>query len=809
LGVIAFIEPNDSIWSLCENRPRNIRVQVKNLGILPINFAQTPSVFKTFLTRPVGRDSFTITLSSGILAVDSVQNVQIGAFTPSNYGKYALRAFATTNSDNTRLNDTINTELTFVAPRSLPFYENFDGSQILTGWNVPANLGFSSRGREGNSLTAFMRSSSAPVQKLVLPKVGKITDTATALSFDYRIMNDFGNQTTPNSPNWGKIDIAISSDCGRTFTTLKTIDSTNHLVSGQHQAIRIPMRQLLGSDVVIQIAITRTIATDFYVDFDNFYIGSPCRQITERDSILRTVTPTCTITGAETVLNVQRSAAFYQGNRKEWQYSSDSMRTWKNYPLNLTYISPTQLNTNVKSYPIFYRLKTTCATDNSSTASNTIEIKPNAAVTIARPPYRESFENWQTSTCIPTFVSKDIPNANWTNSIYYGSNSWRRHDEGTTGGWNASFRGQYSPPSTAGLYSARYHSSDQLINPGALDLNIDLNSPQDKQLSFNYINQDGADGLKILLSSDGGVTFQPLDTPLSIARTWRRLTYILPANGSARSVLRLEGNAFISGVWQPIGDNSDIGIDSLSIEAVNAQPACATLIYPQNNEINVQEDVLIRWQSASFATGYRVKIGTTSGGTEVLPLTDVGGARQFKIPTFLDYQKRYFVQIEPYNGFGKAQGCPNIAFTTMKNPNFGGGADGRDSLQPLSKGYTFANSTTFAQTALQGRATYAWIDPRNHNLITNLINTNGTVNGYHSSSLLFDFPFYSRGEGSQFITIGSNGILGFDSDVSGYYPTKPSHRITTPTPSSRLAIRNFIEVRIANYLSKAMLLSTS
>ena len=762
LAISDIIEPNDSNLILCENQPRNIRVKIVNVGNQPLDFAQTPSVFKVVVTKPIGKDSFSTTLSSGILPIDSFRVVDIAQFTPTESGDYSFQIQQSNLSDNNRSNDTFNVVKTLIVPKTLPLDEGFEQSGQLPGWQLSTDFYYQSRGKTGNSISAFV-SNNQPNRFFILPKLAKITQANTFLRFDYRIVLDqpyYSSLTVPYG-SWGKIDVMISTDCGATFSILKTIDTSNHKPSIYYQSVNIPLSNFVNSECIIKFVINSQ-GIPVYTDFDNLYVGVPCSQLSGFDAIESANNNLICVNelGTPATLTVRPTTKPLFGTTYQWQYSADSLRTWA----NLAGANGLTQQIYAKGFPIHYRLKTTCQTDNSSRFSQNVRVQPLKSPTVAHIPFTESFESWQTSDCLYPGNSNDLPSLSWTNPVAFSDYSPRRNDQGSTAGWN-NFAGAYTPTSTAGQYSARFNTLSYGNEKTSLDLHLDLSSATDKQISFDFIKTDGSDGLMVLLSKDGGMSFQQLDTPLSIATTWRRFKYNIPGNGSPTSVLRFKPTLLSN-----TGNNSAMGLDSLTIKDIVAAPTCATFTYPQNDETNVQDDALFSWRGADYATGYRIKIGTTDNGSDVLHLTDIGANWRYRYPDFLDYQKRYFVTLEPYNRLGSAQGCPSIGFTTMKNPNFGGGRDGLDSSQLLSGSYRFANSTNAASNAPNGKAVYAWVNPQNHQVFESLIYSNGPTSGAINLTRYFNFQIYNSQNFSNDFYIGSNGILGYSSDLSNYRP---------------------------------------
>ena len=69
-----------------------------------------------------------------------------------------------------------------------------------------------------------------------------------------------------------------------------------------------------------------------------------------------------------------------------------------------------------------------------------------------------------------------------------------------------------------------------------------------------------------------------------------------------------------------------------------------------------------------MVSGYRLSLGITSGGTEIIDNEDVGNVLTYDLDT-LDYEVTYYLSIVPYNDNGDAENCEEFSFTTRANPN--------------------------------------------------------------------------------------------------------------------------------------------
>ena len=226
-------------------------------------------------------------------------------------------------------------------------------------------------------------------------------------------------------------------------------------------------------------------------------------------------------------------------------------------------------------------------------------------------PVTESFENTWISRC----GTQDVPTNNWRNTPVTGDNSWRREDDGTSGGWSSPTSWAYTPTSSQGTHSARFHSGQAASGlVGTLDLFVNLSAAGAKRLSFDYINTSGSDSLVVQLSTDGGLTFSRLagyNQSGTVATGF--VTQVLPISStSATAVLRFRGRADY-GV-------TDIGLDNIILESATGCLTPASL-----TATTTTTTAALSWLTGGTGT-YTVVYGPTgfnpaTGGTTVSGLT--------------------------------------------------------------------------------------------------------------------------------------------------------------------------------------------
>lgn len=253
---------------------------------------------------------------------------------------------------------------------------------------------------------------------------------------------------------------------------------------------------------------------------------------------------------------------------------------------------------------------------NSGLSSNTLPYSINVTAPIyATLPYTQDFESW-TNYC----DVQDVPNDNhWSNTPKTGDASWRRDDEGYTANWLNSTSGFYTPSSSTGLYSARFHTYGTNLS-GDLDLylNCATSVVGNKTLNFDHINNNftgfGFDSLEVFLSDNAGFSFTSLGTFQS-AVAWQHNSLILNSN-SANTIVRFRG----------YGDyqfDTDLGIDNIQVLPPCGGTPTAGVIDSVSPCYGVPFDLTLTgatlagginyiWESAPSAGGPWTVIGTTA-----------------------------------------------------------------------------------------------------------------------------------------------------------------------------------------------------
>ena len=105
--------------------------------------------------------------------------------------------------------------------------------------------------------------------------------------------------------------------------------------------------------------------------------------------------------------------------------------------------------------------------------------------------------------------------------------------------------------------------------------------------------------------------------------------------------------------------------ESFTTGTTTVIPDCTILSSPLDGELDVALETDISWDDIANADGYRLTIGTTSGGTDILNDFNVGNQNTYDLPADLPQGTVIYVSIIPYNIAGDATGCLEESFTTI------------------------------------------------------------------------------------------------------------------------------------------------
>jgi hypothetical protein len=104
-------------------------------------------------------------------------------------------------------------------------------------------------------------------------------------------------------------------------------------------------------------------------------------------------------------------------------------------------------------------------------------------------------------------------------------------------------------------------------------------------------------------------------------------------------------------------------LDNISaVQITTGPPPCASLTTPEEGAENVLSPILTWENPGGSPTGYKLTVGTTPTGTDILNSFDVGDVTTYNLNSLVA-GATYYVTIIPYNTFGSATGCTASTFT--------------------------------------------------------------------------------------------------------------------------------------------------
>lgn len=94
---------------------------------------------------------------------------------------------------------------------------------------------------------------------------------------------------------------------------------------------------------------------------------------------------------------------------------------------------------------------------------------------------------------------------------------------------------------------------------------------------------------------------------------------------------------------------------------------CPTVSAPAAGAVGISTTPTITWAAVTGATGYRLTVGTTTNGTQVLNNVDLGNVTSYTFPTALQNNTQYFYRVNSYNAGGSSASCTERNFRTICN----------------------------------------------------------------------------------------------------------------------------------------------
>ena len=156
--------------------------------------------------------------------------------------------------------------------RPLPYFQDFDSGTSLAAIEWGGDMYISTtHGADGTNGLYRNLWSSATSTNVVSCPIGPMLPNSE-LKFDYRFV-EYSNY--PNNPKvlvaGDEILVQISTDGGITYTTIHTIDHTNHTNTNQFTTATVNLSAYDSGNVKFKL-VTNWGGGDYYIDIDNFMV---------------------------------------------------------------------------------------------------------------------------------------------------------------------------------------------------------------------------------------------------------------------------------------------------------------------------------------------------------------------------------------------------------------------------------------------------------------------------------------------------------------------------------------------------------
>lgn len=112
-------------------------------------------------------------------------------------------------------------------------------------------------------------------------------------------------------------------------------------------------------------------------------------------------------------------------------------------------------------------------------------------------------------------------------------------------------------------------------------------------------------------------------------------------------------------------DTIECGTGRFRTIDVTTPPSCTSIISPTDGAVEVGTDTAINWEYAPTAEGYRITIGLSEAGNELVDDRDIFNVLSYTPELELPFETDIYVRIVPYNNNGTAAlSCPQFSFRT-------------------------------------------------------------------------------------------------------------------------------------------------
>jgi len=197
-------------------------------------------------------------------------------FNSSVIGLYQIKSWVTLTGDAVPISDTTYNYFEVLPPNPLPLIEDFDDAAVDNGWIALQGSGTFSGANDHNNETIILSSNmwfGNATLEFVTANYGPI-NAGDSLSFDYRFA-DWPSATEGKTLIGDSLQVAISTDCGSTYTPIYTVQEGNHEITADFTTIKLSLEEYIGQGVSFKF-LTTWGDGDYWFDIDNINVlGCP------------------------------------------------------------------------------------------------------------------------------------------------------------------------------------------------------------------------------------------------------------------------------------------------------------------------------------------------------------------------------------------------------------------------------------------------------------------------------------------------------------------------------------------------------
>ncbi|OYQ32207.1 hypothetical protein CHU92_14055 [Flavobacterium cyanobacteriorum] len=525
--------------------------------------------------------------------------------------------------------------------------QNFPTTTLPTGWTSPA--GFLSTTQACASASWRVNIYDFLTESSLTTPTQVSNGSDLTISFDYKIVN-WSAPTVATNPYNGTITTEISLDGGDSWgVSAGVINNSNHVVANTCATVTyvVPGAEVpAGSNVRIRWRCNFGTSGDYYVYIDNISATQPS-----------TTPPACTTLsspadGAQNVTSPVLTWADQGGLPTGYRLTIGTTPTGTQILNNVDVGNVTTYNLgSLLSGTTYY-----------------VTIKPYNANGEATGCVSTSFSTCSAGT-VPFLEVFDVANPT----------CWTRGTGGTPATGPANFvatntwvaDGFANNGTTGAIKNNIYQAirNDWFISPAiaiptnGYELRFDAAATQFAATTAPTTPWELDDFIQVLVQVEGTTAWQEVYIFNSNNQPSASGTpYIIPLSAYSGQTIKVAFRAF-EGTQDGVAD-IDFSIDNFEISPVpSTAPNCTSVTTPTDGAQNVVSS-LITWAGATGSpTGYRLTVGTTPTGTQILNNFDVGNTTTYNIGALLS-GTTYYVTVIPYNASGNATGCLTSTFST-------------------------------------------------------------------------------------------------------------------------------------------------